>query len=160
MSLRIRVAQVDDSEEMRDCSLRAAPNAPPHSIDRFKLILSAWPGLSWVAANDKDEIVGTCLVRLKEEVKNATHAHVSFLFVLTEYQGQGVGRRLLTTSLQSARAQYNVSEVTLHVRTSNAPAIALYTSLKFYTTKMKPRHYDDGGDAFAMNLLLGNDVDT
>ena len=33
-----------------------------------------------------------------EEVKNATHAHVTSLFVLSEYQGQGVGRRLLTAS--------------------------------------------------------------
>ena len=65
--------------------------------------------------------------------------------------------------------------MTLHVKKSNEPAIGLYTSLKFYTTKIKPRFCesvftiytgingscyldDDGEDAFAMNLLLTNDV--
>lgn len=79
--------------------------------------------------------------------------------------------------MQYARSQFNVSEVTLNVRKSNEPALGLYTSLKFYTTKTKPGfcesvspihrevdglyHIDDDGeDAFAMNLLLGNDVNT
>lgn len=73
-----------------------------------------WPGLSHVAVNDEDEVVGICLVRVsvatpegtnmshrvflrKEEVKDATHAHVSSLCVLPKYQRQGVARGLLTT---------------------------------------------------------------
>ncbi|KAN0093409.1 acyl N-acyltransferase [Tylopilus felleus] len=157
MNLTIRVAQLHEGEAMRQCALRICP-AETRPIDHFIRILTMWPGLSYVAVNAKDEIVGACLARIKEDVKDAMHAHVSALFVLPECQGRGVGRRLLTTALQSAKTQFNVSEVTLHVKKSNEPAIGLYTSLKFYTTKIKPRFYDDGEDAFAMNLLLTNDV--
>ncbi|KAF8554142.1 acyl-CoA N-acyltransferase [Imleria badia] len=141
MNLTIRVAQVDDTKEMRDCSLRVLP-IETGSLNNFKHILSTWPGLSYVAVNDKDEIVGICLVKINEKVKDATHAHVTSLFVLSEHQGQGVGRRLLTTSLQSAKTQFGVSEVTLNVRKSNEPAIGLYTSLEFYTTRTKPGFCD------------------
>ena len=90
-----------------------------------------------------------------EELKAATHAHVIVLCVLPEYQGQGIGRRLLTTCrmaqtifstcrqltdtpVRSANTLFGVSEVTLNVRQSNELAMGLYTSLGFYTTKTKP----------------------
>ncbi|KAN0093410.1 Acyl-CoA N-acyltransferase [Tylopilus felleus] len=159
MNLTIQVPHLNDGEAMRQCSLRICP-LDTCSMDRYVRVLSMWPELSRIAVNDKDEIVGTCLVGLKEAVKDATHAHVAALFVLPGYQGQGVGRRLLETSLQTAKTQFNVSEVTLYVRKTNEPAIGLYTSIKFYTTDMRSGFYSDGEDGLIMNLLLTDDVNT
>lgn len=79
--------------------------------------------------------------------------------------------------MQSARTAFDVSQVTLHVRKSNEPAIGLYTSLEFYTMETKPGFCesvslmhtdidepwyidDDGEDAFTMTLVLRDDVNT
>ncbi|KAF9234731.1 acetyltransferase, partial [Melanogaster broomeanus] len=99
-----------------------------------------WPGLSHIAVNDMNEIVGLVCVRLKEEVKEATHAHIRSLSVLHAHRGQGIARQLMTRSLHSARTLFNVSEVTLHVRKSNKHAIELYTSLGFYQIMEKRRY--------------------
>lgn len=45
--------------------------------------------------------------RRKEDVKDAIHAHVSSLCVLPKYQGQGVGRALLTASRMTLTLLYS-----------------------------------------------------
>ncbi|KAF8843851.1 hypothetical protein BDN67DRAFT_83209 [Paxillus ammoniavirescens] len=94
----------------------------------------------------------------KDEIKDGTHAHIGSLSVLPAYRGQGVARRLITQSLQSCRRIFNVSEVTLNIRGSDTPAVALYTSLGFCKVMERAGHYYDGKGAFAMNLMLGDGV--
>lgn len=60
--------------------------------------------------------------------------------VSPDHRGCGIGRALLTELEQRLRQQ-GVTEVLLEVRPSNAPAIALYTSLGFIQVGRRPNYY-------------------
>jgi ribosomal-protein-alanine N-acetyltransferase len=63
------------------------------------------------------------------------------------YQGQGIGRQLLTGLLEYA----NGGTVFLEVRTDNEPAIALYESAGFVRVGLRRRYYRaSGADAYTM----------
>ena len=64
------------------------------------------------------------------------------------YQGNGIGRAMMTRLLEFAGTD---SVVYLEVRTDNAPAIGLYRSFGFVTLGVRKRYYQSSGaDAFTM----------
>ena len=64
-----------------------------------------------------------------------------------EFQGQGIGRRMMTDLLDFAGPD---GVVYLEVRTDNEPAIALYESLGFARVGLRKRYYRTGADAYTM----------
>jgi len=64
-----------------------------------------------------------------------------------DFQGQGIGRRMMTDLLDFAGDD---GVVYLEVRTDNAPAIALYESLGFVQVGLRKRYYRTGADAYTM----------
>ena len=63
------------------------------------------------------------------------------------YQGQGIGRRLLSELLEYAAG----GAVFLEVRTDNEAAIALYESVGFVNVGLRRRYYRaSGADAYTM----------
>ena len=64
-----------------------------------------------------------------------------------EYQGRGIGRRLLSDLLGVAEG----GVIFLEVRTDNEPAIALYESVGFVRVGVRKRYYrPSGADAYTM----------
>ncbi len=72
------------------------------------------------------------------------------LAVDPDWRRNGLGRRLLAQVLERVRSE-GVSRVSLEVRSSNAPARALYRGFGFRPEGQRPGYYADGEDA----LLLG-----
>ncbi|MDT0323834.1 ribosomal protein S18-alanine N-acetyltransferase, partial [Streptomyces millisiae] len=71
-----------------------------------------------------------------------------------EFQGQGIGRRLLDDLLHFASG----GTVFLEVRTDNEPAIALYESVGFVNIGLRKRYYRaSGADAYTMQRLPQGD---
>lgn len=66
---------------------------------------------------------------------------------------RGIGRALVLDMLAYARERGAV-RVLLEVRSSNAPAIALYERLGFERFNVRERYYADGEDAIEMQLAL------
>lgn len=67
-----------------------------------------------------------------------------------EFQGQGIGRQLLSDLLDFASG----GTVFLEVRTDNEPAIALYESVGFVNIGLRKRYYRaSGADAYTMQRL-------
>ena len=64
-----------------------------------------------------------------------------------EFQGQGIGRRMMTDLLDFTGPD---GVVYLEVRTDNEPAIALYESLGFARVGLRKRYYRTGADAYTM----------
>lgn len=64
---------------------------------------------------------------------------------------QGLGSLILRKLVDECVAE-GVTDVTLEVRVSNAPAIALYRSFGFEEAGVRPRYYQDGEDALIMWL--------
>jgi ribosomal-protein-alanine acetyltransferase len=69
-------------------------------------------------------------------------AELETIAVAAEGQRRGVARRLLA-ALAVELKRLRVREVTLEVRASNHPALALYRSLGFRETGRRPRYYID-----------------
>jgi ribosomal-protein-alanine N-acetyltransferase len=86
----------------------------------------------------------------------AERAAVVDLRVLASERRQGLGRQLLWASLT---ALGDVGAVELEVRSSNVAARALYKSLGFSETGLRPKYYatpDGREDAILMTLTLNH----
>ncbi|MGB3681426.1 MAG: ribosomal protein S18-alanine N-acetyltransferase [Rubrobacteraceae bacterium] len=82
----------------------------------------------------------------------ADELHIMTIAVRPEHRRKGYAKKLVETAL-SEHPDANL--VYLEVRPGNAPARALYESLGFFETGVRPRYYGDE-DALLMTLDLRN----
>lgn len=84
----------------------------------------------------------------------AGEAQLMNLATLPPYRGRGYGNLLLADALGEASAR-DCHTMTLEVRRSNGPAIALYRRFDFRKVGVRQAYYaDDGEDALVMNCPL------
>jgi ribosomal protein S18 acetylase RimI-like enzyme len=89
------------------------------------------PGASYVMHQPgSDELIAAVLT---SEVSNGV-GHTTQLCVLPGYQGHGLGRMLMHTSIESLRTM-KFHELTLTVTSENHTAVRLYEQLGFHTIK-------------------------
>ena len=100
----------------------------------------------YVAARADGRLVGYAgIARLGNEAPFEYEIHT--IGVDAAYQGQGIGRQLLTALLEHA----NGGTIFLEVRTDNEAAISLYESVGFIRVGMRRRYYRaSGADAYTM----------
>ncbi len=72
-------------------------------------------------------------------------SHITNIAVLSDYRGQGIGRRL-TEGLMAYLSNLGAAYATLEVRKSNAVAQSLYQSLGFIKLGVRKRYYEDNGE--------------
>jgi len=99
----------------------------------------------WV---EEGMVVGYACYWLVEE-----EAYLANIAVDPPWRRRGVGRLLLEESLKRVR-ELGGREVVLEVRKGNRPALSLYRSVGFKVVGMRPRHYEDGEDAWVMRLKI------
>lgn len=101
----------------------------------------------YVAARDGRLLVGYAgISRLGRKPPFEYEIHT--IGVDPAYQGNGIGRRMMTELLDFAGPG---SPVYLEVRTDNEPAIGLYASLGFEKVAVRKRYYRvSGADAYTM----------
>ncbi|MCR5283191.1 MAG: ribosomal protein S18-alanine N-acetyltransferase [Lachnospiraceae bacterium] len=68
--------------------------------------------------------------------------YINQVAVKSSCQGQGIGKQMLTFLLTKARER-GMNACSLEVRVSNERARALYASLKFEESGIRPRFYED-----------------
>ncbi|HKH50506.1 MAG TPA: ribosomal protein S18-alanine N-acetyltransferase [Mycobacterium sp.] len=102
--------------------------------------------IHYVAARADDKLVGYGgIARLGRRRPFEYEIHT--IGVDAAYQGQGIGRQLLTALLEYA----DDGTVFLEVRTDNGAAIALYESVGFVNVSLRRRYYRaSGADAYTM----------
>ena len=83
----------------------------------------------------------------------ADELHVLNVTTRTDRRRRGIGRALMETAVAYGREK-RVKQVLLEVRRSNHAAIALYRTMGFFATRLRPRYYPDDEDAVEMLLLL------
>ena len=81
--------------------------------------------------------------------------YITNIAVESAYRRQGIARELLQVFERFARGN-NLAFLTLEVRASNAPAIALYTKLGFAQVGRRPNYYrNPKEDALILRKELG-----
>ncbi len=85
-----------------------------------------------------------------------TTADIQTIGVLPRFEGQGIGRAMLTELLDEARRR-GADTVMLEVRADNPRAQQLYTRFGFARIHTRKRYYRDGVDAWVMRLVLPAD---
>lgn len=102
-----------------------------------------FPGVVRLKATTAGKIVGFIAadIRRFEDV-----AWIATLGVLPDYRRQGIGMSLL----QTCEDRLRVPRIRLSVRTSNQPAIELYTRFGYVHHGVWRRYYSDGEDALVL----------
>lgn len=72
-------------------------------------------------------------------------SHITNIAVLSDFRGQGIGRRL-TQGLMQYLSNLGAVYATLEVRRSNTVAQNLYVSLGFIKLGVRKRYYEDNGE--------------
>lgn len=85
--------------------------------------------------------------------KNSHWLRLYSLAIAPEYQGQGLSRRLMRHVIAAAQ-QVNAQGMRLEVNTHNQAAYNLYLQFGFEPLKLLPFYYQDGSDAYRMQLIL------
>ena len=81
-------------------------------------------------------------------------ADIQDVFVEPDYRRRGIANKMLTELLKTLQ----VNAITLEVRESNVPAIALYEKYGFEAVHIRKNYYKNGEDALLMRLeMSGND---
>ena len=84
-------------------------------------------------------------------------AHVTNIAVMEQARRQGFARALLLGLMERA-LERGATRMTLEVRETIAPAIALYRSFGFVPVGLRPRYYHDPEEnALLMTLLLSEE---
>jgi ribosomal-protein-alanine N-acetyltransferase len=143
--LEVRAAAAADAPALY--RLAAASFARPWSSDALHEELAA-PGVRGLIAGEGGRAVGFLLGRAV-----AGEAEILLLGVLELERRRGVGRMLLEHYLNELR-DARTRRVTLEVRESNEPALALYRAAGFLPCGRRPRYYAGGESA----LLLGAEL--
>ncbi len=80
--------------------------------------------------------------------------HILKIATRPPYRRHGLAKELLVLA-QDHAAEHGGETVTLEVRSSNAPAIALYRALGYSVRGIRHRYYGDGEDALVMTRAVG-----
>ncbi len=110
----------------------------PWSLAMFVLELSKPSGVHLAAIDAEGKLMGYLICARYDTVW-----HLMNIAVDPALRRWGIARALLEQMLERAGAE---SEYTLEVRTSNAPAIALYERFGFRSAGTRPRYYRDNGE--------------
>lgn len=77
-------------------------------------------------------------------------AQITNVAILPEFRGRGIATKLFAEVIKAVKKK-DVTAMTLEVRPSNAPALALYDHYGFKAAGRRPHYYqDDGEDAIIM----------
>jgi [ribosomal protein S18]-alanine N-acetyltransferase len=110
----------------------------PWSLAMFVLELSKPSGVCLAALDEEGKLAGYLICARYDTVW-----HLMNIAVDPSRQRRGIAQALLQQMFERAGPD---SEYTLEVRTSNAPAIALYERFGFRSAGTRPRYYRDNGE--------------
>ncbi|MGY3449711.1 N-acetyltransferase family protein [Bradyrhizobium sp. USDA 4353] len=151
----ITAAYIESFHRTLDCVARerrylSFVQAPPLDKTRAFILNNINEGYPQFVALSAGEVVGWCDVTPKSGPIDA-RVGVLGMGLLPQFRHQGHGRRLMSATLEAARAA-GFSRVELNVYRGNANAIRLYQKAGFLLKAVEPR--EAGHDGFDRTLLV------
>ena len=110
------------------------PTLKPDPINYYDLrsLLNS-PLAEVVVAETDNKIIASGYARIdrsKPFLKHSTHAYLGFMYVLPEYRGQGINKKIMDVLKDWAVSQ-NITEFSLEVYYDNISAIKAYEKIGF-----------------------------
>lgn len=133
MNLEIRRLQAEDIPFLLPMEQEAFSS--PWSEGNFKALLDKETYFYLVALSEGIP-VGICGM-----IMVCGEGDIDKVLVESGHRGQGIGKVLLQELLQQGQQQ-GITDFTLEVRVSNAPAIRLYEQVGFVSEGIRPGFYD------------------
>lgn len=134
----------------------AYTEAPPMTQVRRFVLNNLKSGTVQFVALDDGHVVGWCDIMPKPR-ELMRHSGVVGMGVAASHRGQGLGRRLLATTMETAIAG-GLTRIELVVRTDNTAAVGLYRRFRFETEGVCRRYIVVDGsahDVYLMARLVG-----
>ncbi len=88
-------------------------------------------------------------------VQRRTRGYIGMLVVDKAYRGKRIGSTLVRLSMR-AMQERGADMATLETECTNTTALALYEQLGFVRSKLLPRYYMNGNDAFRLKFWFRN----
>ncbi|MEK9649941.1 MAG: ribosomal protein S18-alanine N-acetyltransferase [Gammaproteobacteria bacterium] len=144
--IKVSLATFDDFSRIHAIDIET--NISPWTLDQIKSSFQA--GHIALKATFEAELIGFLIY---EPI--FPEAHLLSIAVESKHQSNGIGKLLLKTLLQQAKAQ-DIKIVYLEVRQSNYKAIKLYESLGFIKDAIRVAYYSkpQPEDALLMSIAL------
>ena len=141
LEIKIRKASIADLKQLlafeQDLIKTERPFDPtlkPDPINYYDLrSLLASPLAEVVVAEADNKIIASGYARIdrsKPFLKHNTHAYLGFMYVLPEYRGKEINKRIIDT-LKNWAANQNITEFSLEVYYDNISAIKAYEKIGF-----------------------------
>lgn len=153
--MNVRCARPEDLMNMQHCNLLCLPEN--YQMKYYFYHGLTWPQLSYVAEDEKGNIVGYVLAKMEEPEPNeeSKHGHITSLAVKRSHRRLGLAQKLMNQASHAMVECFDAHYVSLHVRKSNRAALNLYTTaLGFKILEIEPKYYADGEDAYSMRRDL------
>jgi GNAT superfamily N-acetyltransferase len=103
--------------------VRRVVNEWQSGVNRFSR-----PGEALFAAQTGGRIIGVCGLSIDPYLDNPRIGRIRNVYVLAQYRGRGIGRRLVERAIAAARDHFNL----LRLREEEAGPARLYESLGFH----------------------------
>jgi len=110
------------------------PTLKPDPVNYYDLkSLLTSPLAEVVVAETGNKIIASGYARIERSkpfIKHSTYAYLGFMYVLPEYRGQGINKRIMD-ALKNWAASQNITEFRLEVYCDNISAIKAYEKVGF-----------------------------
>jgi ribosomal-protein-alanine N-acetyltransferase len=134
-----------------DAVMAIEPQIYPHPWTRGNFSDSLKAGYSCQACEQDGELIGYAVMMMVLD-----EAHLLNISIARDFQGRGLGRRLLEHLIVMAR-KHGAQTMFLEVRPSNKAAIGLYESIGFNEFSVRKGYYPGANgreDAILMGLAI------
>jgi ribosomal protein S18 acetylase RimI-like enzyme len=125
--------------------------APPMTQVRRFVLNNLKSGTAQFVAVDDGRVIGWCDVVPKPR-ELVRHSGVVGMGVAASHRGQGLGRRLLATTMDTAIAS-GLTRIELTVRSDNTVAVGLYRDFGFETEGVCRRYIVVDGSSYDVYLM-------
>ena len=110
------------------------PTVKPDPVNYYDLpAMITSPRIEVVVAEINNRIIASGYARIDKSqpfLKHEYHAYLGFMYVLPEYRGRGINKKIID-ALKNWAASQNISEFRLEVYHDNVPAINAYEKFGF-----------------------------
>jgi [ribosomal protein S18]-alanine N-acetyltransferase len=146
-SYHFRYMREEDIDQVLEVEL--ASFATPWSRDAFYNELTNNQFATYIVLEENDKIIGYCGVWIVVD-----EAHVTNIAILPDYRGKKLGQILMSKLIEVA-IEKGAKSMTLEVRVTNDPALALYRKFGFQNGGIRKNYYSDNQeDALVMWVRL------